>query len=58
MKDGYHGLSLRQQQLPLIMYYSYITVVDPDLQIRGGGGGEGGLQKMFFGLSGLSFVWK
>ena len=52
MKDG---LSLRQQQLPLISYY--ITVADPDLQIRGvGGGGEGGLQKNFFGLSGLSLV--
>ena len=44
MKDG---LSLRQQQLPLIMYY--ITVADPDLQIRGvgGGGGKGVSKKIF-----------
>ena len=44
MKDGYHGLSLRQQQLPLIMYY--ITVADPDLHIRGGGG-KGVSKKLF-----------
>ena len=43
MKDG---LSLRQQQLPLISYY--ITVADPDLQIRGVGGGGRGSPKKFF----------
>ena len=41
-----------------------ITVADPDLQIRGGGGGHPdpeirkgvGLKKTFFGPSGLSLV--
>ena len=42
------------------------SVADPDLRGGGGGGGvtqhkhkrEGGLEKMFFGLSGLSLVSK
>ena len=48
-----NGLSLRQQQLPLIMYYKAVT--DPDLHIRGGGGGHpdpeirgGAVSKKFF----------
>ena len=34
LQEMKNGFSLRQQQLPLIMYYK--TVADPDLHIRGG----------------------
>ena len=45
---------LKKILYPPLRFMSLISVVDPDLQIRGGGGG--GLKKTFFGPSGLILI--
>ena len=36
--------------------FCFFSVADPDFEMRGEGGGGGGLPEKFFGLSGLSLV--